>query len=110
MAMVAFIAIGVAIVGVIRLVARDDDPYSRERMSVMIELRCAETGESWSLTRGRLEAELRARPGQLDPSLGLQSPYAAGRQTGFPTRSGVWEETISRINNEKTRLEGSRGP
>ena len=108
--MVAFIAIGVAIVGVIRLVARDDAPYSRERMSVMIELRCAETGESWSLTRGRLEAELRARPGQLDPSHGLQSPFAAGRQTGFPMRSGVWEETISRINTEKTRLAGSGGP
>ncbi len=104
------ILVGVVSVIVLSRIAGDKDPYSRERMSAMIELRCAETQEVWSMTRGRMEAELRGRPGQLDATRGIASPFAEGRPSGFPTKSRIWDETIQRINDEKRALSGSGGP
>ena len=90
---------------IFRAVTGNTDPYSRDRLSQDIKIRCEETGTEWTLNRGWMERQLRTRamaPGSLiDPSVGLANPET-GTPTGFPVnREGDWEQTIERINNEK---------
>ncbi len=108
--LVTVVALALATLATVRFVTRPSDPYARERMSEMIELRCAETGRTWTMTRGLMEAQLRIRAGKLDADEGLESQFAEGRRTAFPTKAGVWEETILRINTEKSLLTGPEGP
>lgn len=84
----------------------DGGTYSIERMSETLTIKCAETGEEWTIKRGIAEKQLRARGEQLNPLEGLPHP-TTGKLTGFPKNS-VWEETISRLNKEKAAL--STGP
>lgn len=74
--------------------------YSVERMSEKVTLKCIETGDEWTMTRGLMERELRSRTGSLDPSQGIINPKT-GRPTGFPFSKSEWEETIKRLNKEK---------
>ena len=73
-------------------------------MSQDVRIRCATTGEEWTVTRGLMEMELRGIPGQLDPERGLASSFADGEPMAFPVDRADWLETIERINREKTRL------
>ena len=79
--------------------------YSYERMAQDIRIRCSETGEEWTMPRGRLEADLLARAGKLDASVGVTNPKT-GRPTGFPINE--WQETIDRLNREKDKLTAGR--
>jgi hypothetical protein len=89
------------------------DTYSVERMSEKVTLKCIETGDEWTMTRGLMERELRSRTGSLDSSQGIINPKT-GRPTGFPFSKSEWEETIKRLNKEKEepggRTEGERRP
>src|SRR5678815_2321109 len=66
------------------------ETYSVERMSEMVTLKCAETGEEWEMSRGMMERELRSRAGSLDSSQGIINPKT-GKPTGFPFRKSEWE-------------------
>jgi hypothetical protein len=77
-----------------------NDPYSVERMSEMVTIKCVETGDEWTMNRGMMEKTLRERGTVLSPSEGLPNPKT-GRLTGFPFNKSEWEATIARINQEK---------
>lgn len=83
------------------------EAYSFERMTQDVRVRCAETGDEWTVKRGRMEADLLARAGQLNSAEGLTNPKT-GKPTGFPVNE--WQETIDRLNREKEALAtGRRG-
>ena len=75
--------------------------YSYERMAQEVRIRCAETGEEWTMPRGRMEADLLARAGVIDPNQGIVNPKT-GRPTGFPVTE--WRQTIDRLNAAKQEL------
>ncbi len=81
--------------------------YSYERMTQSVRIRCAETGEEWTMTRGEMERDLLMRPGQIKSAEGLPNPKT-GKPTGFPVDE--WQATIDRLNAEKAALAtGRRG-
>jgi len=72
-----------------------------EYLSGDLTITCTETGEEWTMSRGRLEMVLYQRPGILDPAEGLPNP-STGTLTGFPeAKSKEWDQVIDRINSEK---------
>lgn len=102
---VVVLAVLVGATGLVLWLNRDaGDPYSTARLSQDVRVRCAQTGHEWTITRGLMEMELRAIPGQLDPDQGLASPYADGARVAFPVDRADWAETIARINREKAQL------
>lgn len=78
----------------------DSGPYSTERMSQTVTIKCIETGEEWEMTRGLMEQQLRRRGGELSEDEGLVNP-STGRPTGFPFDKDEWRKTVERINREK---------
>lgn len=80
--------------------------YSLARMTEDVKIRCSETGKEWTMPRGRMEAELLGRSGQIDPSIGIVNPDT-GRATGFPVTE--WESTVDRLNKAKAEM-AARGP
>ena len=78
--------------------ARSSNPYSFDQLSETVTLVCRETGEEFTMARGRVEQELWTRPLPLDPDVGLTNP-ATGRPTLFP--KSEWEQTIERINSDR---------
>lgn len=80
--------------------------YSYERMAQDVRIRCAETGEEWTMPRGRMEADLLARAGPIDPNEGIVNPKT-GRPTGFPVTE--WRQTIDRLNAAKQELAAGGG-
>jgi hypothetical protein len=89
----------------LRLRRIDDNPYSLDRTTEMVTIRCRETGEEWTMPRGRMEQMLWDRPAPLDPSQGLPHP-TTGRLTGFPKSD--WETTIDRIGAERQEIASKR--
>lgn len=88
-----------------RLRRADDNPYTLDRTTEMITIRCRETGEEWTMPRGRMEQALWDRPAPLDASQGLPNP-TTGRLTGFPKSD--WESTIDRISAERQETANKR--
>lgn len=82
--------------------------YSVERLSEQVTIKCSETGEEWTMTRGVMERELRMRTGTLDTAQGVINPKT-GKPTGFPFKKSEWEETIARLNKEKQEIEAKGG-
>ncbi len=80
------------------------DPYSVERLSQTVTIKCIETGDEWTMNRGMMEKTLRYRGAVLNPTEGLPNPKT-GRLTGFPFNKSEWEATIARINKEKQELQ-----
>ena len=66
-----------------------------------VTIRCTETGQEWTMSRGEFERELLLSPGQIDPNAGIPSPYAEGRRTGVLVNKREWEATVERINAAK---------
>jgi hypothetical protein len=84
----------------------DVNAYNPERMREFVTVKFADTGEEERMPRGKFERALReAQKGQLDGSKGLVNPKT-GQPTGFLFDKADWEETISRINDERKRLQG----
>jgi len=83
------------------------DPYSLERMSEVVTIKCFETGEEWTMNRGMMEKSLRNRGSNLNPGDGIPNPKT-GRLTGFPINKTEWESTIARINKEKEQVRGDK--
>lgn len=79
--------------------------YSYEHMTQDVRIRCAESGEEWTVKRGQMERDLLMRAGQLNPAEGLINPKT-GKATGFPVNE--WQETIDRLNEEKAALASGR--
>lgn len=107
------IALGaIAAVLVIMLVYRmlgGDTPGTPGSLTKDVTIRCAETGEEWTMSRGRLEQALYLRSGMIDPAEGLPNP-TTGTPTGFPVnKSRDWDETIERINAEKQAVIEKQG-
>ncbi len=100
--------LGWGVAGVLALVSalliwralNPNDPYSVDTLTEDVTIKCIETGDEWTIKRGRLEAILRQRPGMLDAGEGLINPNT-GTPTGFPFSKKEWEATIERINSEK---------
>src|SRR5262245_9438458 len=96
--------LGWALAGVLLLVAvsmyfglrKSAGPYSVERMSERVTIKCIETGDEWEMTRGMMERELRGRGASVDPSEGITNPKT-GKRTGFPFNKSDWEATVERI-------------
>ncbi len=84
------------------------DPYTLGRMTQTITIRDRETGDEWTMQRGRFEQALWDRPLPIDPSQGVANPKT-GKLTGFP--KSEWESTIDRISRERqaTATTGGRG-
>lgn len=85
------------------------DPYSPERMREEVTIRFTDTNDEITMTRGRLDQELRRRGNVLDPSKGVINPKT-GQPTGFPFDKADWESLCARINQEKSAMnaEGRR--
>jgi hypothetical protein len=81
--------------------------YSLDRMTENVTVRCTETGNEWTMPRGRMEKELFGRPGPIDPGVGLVNPDT-GKPTGFPVDD--WKSTVDRINKEKQALADRNKP
>ena len=84
-----------------------NDPYSVERLSEQVTLRDIETGEEWTMNRGKMEMILRERPDYVNPMQGLPNPKT-GKLTGFPV-DREWEETVARLNRERKEIIERRG-
>src|SRR5687768_9908132 len=65
--LVAGLLLAVLAWSLFRLRRVDDNPYSLDRTTEMVTIRCRETGEEWQLPRGRMEQMLWDRPAPLDP-------------------------------------------
>ncbi len=105
-----WVVAGVILVGsifVYRYLSGRGDPYSVDRLSEMITLKCSETGYEWQMNRGEMELELRSRAGMIKPGEGLMNPQT-GKFTGFPFSKASWEETIGRLNRERQSAIDSR--
>ena len=81
--------------------------YSVDRMTQTVTIRDRETGEEWTLPRGRMEQYLWDRPLPIDPSQGLPNPKT-GKLTGFP--KSEWESTVDRIVKEREVTAQNSGP
>lgn len=84
------------------------DPRSVERLGQMVTVRDRDTGDEWTVNRGRMELALiqQSAKGPLDPKVGLTNPKT-GKPSGFPTDNS-WEETIKRINEERAAASGGK--
>jgi hypothetical protein len=76
----------------------DDNPYSLNRTTEMVTIKDRESGEEWTMPRGRMEQMLWDRPAPIDLSQGLPNPKT-GKLTGFP--KSEWEQTVERISAER---------
>jgi|SRR5678815_5328345 hypothetical protein len=83
----------------------DDNPYTLDRTTEMVTIKCRETGDEWTMPRGRMEQMLWDRPAPLDPNQGVPNPKT-GRPTGFPKSD--WESTIDRISAERREIAAKR--
>lgn len=81
------------------------EPDSIERRSQTVTIRCTETGQEWTMNRGRFERLLMTQDGQIDPQKGIPSEFAEGRLTGFLVDKDEWEETVERINAMKRAVQ-----
>jgi hypothetical protein len=71
---------------------------SVDRMAQEITIKDRETGEEWTIARGRMELYLWERKLPIDPNEGLPNPKT-GKLTGFP--KSEWESTVDRITSER---------
>jgi len=74
------------------------NPYTFDRLTQDITIRDRESGEEWTIKRGRMEQILWDRGGKLDSNVGLPNPKT-GTLTGFPKSD--WEATIERIKQDR---------
>lgn len=108
--MIARILLGVivcalAVVLVLRLTG-PENPYTHERLTEEVTLKCRETGFEMTIPRGRMEQMLWDRPAPIDPALGLTNPET-GRPTMFP--KSEWEQTVQRINDDRRSVAEQTG-
>ena len=104
----AVVAIALGGVFIYRSIA-NAPPGSPESLTKDVTVRCTDTGEEWTMSRGRIEQALYMRPGMIDPAEGLTNPET-GKPTGFPTnKSRDWDEVIERINAEKRAIMEKKG-
>lgn len=88
--------------------SRGSDPYSPERMQESIVIRFTDTNDEITMTRGKLDRELRRSGSVLDPAKGVVNPKT-GQPTGFPFNKSEWDSTIARINQEKEMYRSGTG-
>ena len=81
------------------------NPYSFDSRTEDIVIRDRETGEEWTMKRGRMEAMLWER-GKIDPTVGIPNPKT-GKPTGFPKSD--WESTIERIQRDQAAFAEAYG-
>ncbi|MBI1189159.1 MAG: hypothetical protein GC200_00535 [Tepidisphaera sp.] len=87
---------------------RNTDPYSPERMTEMVTIRFADTGDEMTIPRGRMDKMLRERGSSLDPNEGIINPKT-GKPTGFLFNKKEWDEWVKRINDEKAAAKTNSG-
>lgn len=97
---IALVAIGAAGYMYVRSAGGGKGSYGLDRMTEMVTIKYADTGDEEQIPRGRLEKMLRTQGDKLDPTKGLINPKS-GQPTGFIFDKSDWEETIARINREK---------
>lgn len=90
----------------IRRFAGPKNPYGFDRLTENVTLVCRETGEEFTMPRGRMEQQLWSRPAPIDPNVGLVNPNT-GRPTLFP--KSEWESTIDRINADRKAVADASG-
>ena len=90
----------------VRRLTRPQNPYSFERLTQEVTLVCRETGEEFTMPRGRVEQMLWDRPAPIDPSVGITNP-----NTGLPTLfpKNEWETMIDRINADRKAVADASG-
>ncbi|MBX3381631.1 MAG: hypothetical protein KF805_16160 [Phycisphaeraceae bacterium] len=104
---VAAIAVGFAIFMLIRSFFAVS-PYDPARLTQDVTIRFTDTGEEVTMSRGRLEKELRGSGKALNPDEGLLNPKT-GKLTGFLVATNEWKETIARLNQERQEAQ-ARSP
>jgi hypothetical protein len=98
---VAAILMVLVALSLLRMRAANDNPYSLDRTTEIVTIRDRDTGEEWTMPRGRMEQMLWDRPAPLNPSQGLPNPKT-GTLTGFPKSD--WEQTVDRISAERADI------
>jgi len=78
---------------------------SVERRGQQVTIRCTETDETWTMSRGEFERMLMRYRGQIDPEQGIPSHFADGRLTGVLVSDDEWRETVARINKSKAKYD-----
>lgn len=94
---------GVALIAALVLLLRSlggGNGFSPATAAQDVELKCEETGQTWSVQRGFLMDALYRRGLPLDEDVGLGSPHADGRLVAFPTDRGVWRDMIRQAETE----------
>ncbi|MFG0259493.1 MAG: hypothetical protein ACF8LK_03990 [Phycisphaerales bacterium JB041] len=99
------IACVLAVVLLLRLTG-PENPYTHERLTEEVTLKCRETGFEMTIPRGRMEQMLWDRPAPIDPAQGLTNPET-GRPTMFP--KSEWEQTVQRINDNRRAVAEQSG-
>lgn len=101
---------GVILVGSIVMffrIGRGGEDYTADRMTEIVTIKFADTGDTIEMPRGRLVQELAMRAGQLDPGTGITNPKT-GQPTGFLYDKGEWDRIVADINSAKEELK--KGP
>lgn len=101
---VAIVAVGFAMAMAFG-VFTEEPPDSMARRSQQVTIRCTETNQTWTMSRGEFERMLLLHQGQIDPEKGIPSHFADGRLTGVLVSDDEWRETVARINKMKARYE-----
>ncbi|MFM9959125.1 MAG: hypothetical protein ACKVZJ_13760 [Phycisphaerales bacterium] len=83
---------------------------SLKKLGEMVTIRDTETGDEWTMVRGRMELELiqRSATETLSARVGLTNPKT-GKPNGFPV-DGSWDEAIKRVNEQRAEANASRPP
>jgi prepilin-type N-terminal cleavage/methylation domain-containing protein len=78
--------------------AAGSDPYALDRLTQNIVIRDRDTGEEWTVPRGRMEQMLLGPRREAGHNVGLPNPKT-GKLTGFPKSD--WEMTVERIRKDR---------
>lgn len=108
---IILVCVAVALGGwlLMRMVLSDPPRESVEYLSEDVVVLCEETGEEWTISRGKIERDLYMRQGLIDPDQGITNPNT-GQPTGFPAdREKEWDSVIERINAQKKIIQERNG-
>jgi hypothetical protein len=106
-----YLAVAVLVVGGVfgyLLLTGYFDPNGPRRMSEVVTIRDAVTGDEWQMVRRKIEMELIQRSANepLNSKVGLVNPKT-GKPNGFPA-DGSWDGAIQRIQAKRDAASASR--
>lgn len=96
---VAAVALLAALALIVRSIGGGSNEVQAATREVVLE--CRETGETWTVLRGRIMNDLLGRGDIIDQEVGLSSPHADGAPVAFPQSERVWLDIVAQVNEER---------